>query len=226
MIPYDKHREAGFLKSLRQSINQLKAGQRSLRIANGANYHVKRTAIGTVLDIKRGQKGEPAPSKIEIQRFKIENIESRYLDCYKVDEDGDQIEVDTVQVLRPRAMWAIDTDSMVTGYVAGTVTAGDVQSRNYDVTLNVMIGGNQVSKTFKVHEELRPRYTVGNYLLGVKGYFGGYQKPDPQGPASDSIKWIDLNVDARRWQPNLWAVEVCVNNATQYMLVMASDKTT
>ena len=60
MIKFDNLAERGPVRNVRKALNDLREDVRALRIANGKGYTVKRTAIGTILEIKAGG-GEAAP---------------------------------------------------------------------------------------------------------------------------------------------------------------------
>lgn len=227
MIPYDKHREAGFLKSLRQSINQLKAGQRSLRIANGANYHVKRTAIGTVLDLRSTTRA--TDKAFVVKRTQVIEVKSTYLVCQDLLPDNQGFTGGRFSVLRP-------FETLISGdtwFPSGTTNNQTTSTDSTGADRTRQLTWDKTPNSFSADQKIYPEYVgqelpgLGSLLYVTKniGNLGGRTigEGHPVDADGNHIDWIDLNVDARHWAWDIWReAEVCVNNETKKIYVMAS----
>jgi hypothetical protein len=223
MIKFDHLKERGPVRNVRKMVNDLRDEVRALRIANGKNYSVRRTAIGTMLEIKTGT-ATVAPSDLEIRRFQVIDVKPTYLQCYETSSDGTAFTSTTAytKVLRPYSTLLNDTSANWTGY---TVTTTDT-TRNLTRTLT----GEDTFRglRFTWEQRIYPEYVYsstiaeGDWILAARN-IKGFSALDDSAPAQQII-WLDLNVDARHWAVTTpQQVAVCVDGVTKYMRFLASS---
>lgn len=202
--------EVGPARKLRAEINRLWEETKALRISSGVGYNVKRTRLGTVLDIESAA----VSTSVYVQRFKVTAIEEKYLTCRKVDKDDAETSTTDYKVMRPYCTWHDNEDSMITGADTGSLEdMTDSQSRTYDADVDV----SGTAKTFSVTQDIFPKYEAGSFIYGTNNVKGGTEEIDDL-----ELKWIDLNVDARHWRLTEQATEVCVDNVVKYALFQRS----
>ena len=223
MIKFDNFAERGPVRNVRKALNDLREDVRALRIANGKGYTVKRTAIGTVLNITATGEAAP-PNDLQIRRFQVVNVKPTYLECWETTADGLGFSstASYTKVLRPYATLLNDTSA---GWDQWTVSTTDT-TMNVTRTLTRVDAGRGL--TFTWDQRIYPEYKYstaigdGDWIFAakpIKGFSANDGQPTPQ-----QIDWIDLNVDARSWQfSELQQVAVCVDGVTKYMFFMASD---
>lgn len=213
MLSISKLKEAGIARDIRKKINECIDAITALRIADGPGYRVKRTARGTVLGIDRDTDVETVAGG-DVQRFKITSIASTWLVCRKVDSAGAETSSTDYKVMRPEFLRT--NKGMLSGNTS-TPSLTSAQSRTYDITRNNPTGVGTTNYT--ITEILWPNYTAGNFIFGINPIIGGTVDDG----AGGQVDWIDLNIDARRWQLELQPTEVCVSGATRKSVIARSD---
>jgi hypothetical protein len=213
MITPSKLNERGPARSIRKKINELIDFAKSLRVADSPTVKSKWLATGQVLSALRGASAiEDAGAKI--QRFKVQSVEDEWLICRKVALPGVELSTTDYKVMKPIATWGVG--GLPSGFNPGSVGLETPQVRSYTVTTG------SPSKTFTINEQIFPPYDTGTIVFAIKPIIGG-TLIDAEGT---DIEWLDLNVDARKWEMVLQQVEVCVNGVTHYALAKVSEPTT
>lgn len=181
--------------------------------------HIKGMSIGDSQDIKwhRSPSGITGTVRVlgggggrTIQRFKVMTIEASWIVCRKVDEDGVETGTDEFKVLRPKML---RTDHALLVGFTSTPALTSAQSRSYDITRGT------TPPNFTITEIIHPPYTAGDFIYGANDIRGG-TIDDGTG---EQVKWIDLNIDARRWQLELQRVGTCVNDVAKLALAQISE---
>jgi len=148
-----------------------------------------------------------------VQRFKVASIADNWIVCRKVDSTGTESSTTDYKVMRPimlRSDKALPTGANV-GSLANTT--------NQDRTFTITTTGTPI-KTVTVAQSVSPKYVAGDFIYGANEIEGG-TVDDGSG---SQVEWIDLNIDARRWEMDLKLVAVCISGSTtQYALAKISN---
>jgi hypothetical protein len=84
----------------------------------------------------------------------------------------------------------------------GTELVGDGWSEDYqEITYQFSNSG-----TYEVKEVIRPKYTVGDWIIAANTVYESLLDED-----NKAMQWTDLNVDGRSWQVDLRSFAVCVD---------------
>lgn len=202
----DENRTA---RTIRKTVNRIIDELNAVTVRAGLGYKVKRTALGTVLEIARGAASEAG----NIQRFKIMSIADNWLVCRKVDEDDAETSSTDYKVMRP--IMLRKDKALPSGASAGSLAYPADQERTFTITTTVA-----PIRTVTVKQVMTPKYVANDFIYGADGILGG-TVDDGTG---EHVEWIDLNIDARKWDMALKLVAVCVTgNVTQYALAQITD---
>ena len=218
MIKFDNFAERGPLRRIRSALNDLREEVARLRIASGLGYTVKRTACGTILNIK-GTKQTTAPTDIRIAWGLITAVSDKnYLTC-EIDAISETVWkpyscMGDYEPLYPSYI-ALRQQNFVLGSSSLPVLDAANSVREYSVSTTDDAGAAVVNH---VTESLRPSYAVGNAILCISnvGDFTG-------GPVN---AWYDLNIDARHWTIKAISTQVCVDGVTEYSAVQRAKTNT
>ena len=149
----------------------------------------------------------------EVQRFKIKSISDNWLVCRKVDEDDVETSSTDFKVMRP--IMLRKDKALPSGASAGSLAYPADQERTFTITTTVA-----PIKTVTVRQVMTPKYVANEFIYGADGILGGTVDDG----AGAQVEWIDLNIDARKWDMALKLVAVCVTgNVTQYALAQITD---
>lgn len=227
MTKFDHFAERGPLKNLRKAYNDLREEVKAQRIANGVGYKVKRTSLGTILQVEPGKAGTVEPSDLEIKRFQVIDVRATYLECYETKTDGSGFisETTRTQVLRPYATRITDGAAAVAGWSAGALSTDTNPIRH--LQRNLTRTDTTLGLSFTMTQKIYPAYLYsetigeGSWIFAAKN-IKGYSANDGASPPN-SIIWVDINVDGRAWTfTETQQVAVCVNGVTKYMWVVGS----
>lgn len=224
----------GPAREIRKAINSLADMLQAQRIRQGRGYKIKETSTGIILNIDGGDPVESG-SDVEIKRFQItgfppnpsatlSEITSHYLICKEVDVTGSGfVSEKEYNVLIPYSLQTKSDEQAISGTTEESLEASVLINSRELVSQRDVSG---TTKNFTYSQDLVPNYVQGTgfgienatwlYALNIGQVLG-------QTYGGSDIEWIDLNVDARRWRMADRIVEVCVNNETKNIIIMASE---
>lgn len=158
--------------------------------------------------------GKSGGSGSTVKAFSVFEITADSLKCYALDSSGNEITGTTYWVGKP--------------YHLGEGRLVSDGTNNLD-RLEDVAGESERQKRLAIYdfdgteleseEAVIPAYSVGSVIVAARAPIGLNHKEDTSGSTAESIEWIDLNRDARRWRMKHVHAAVCVENVTKNQVI-------
>lgn len=212
--------ESGPFKKYAVAINRLNDAMDALRIQPGLGYSVRRSAHGQVLNIATQKMEAQEVGGLQIKRFRVTEVRARYLICEDDettapgDPNNPKVNVAKPWYLRMYPGFPVREYPELGELTASTYLFQGVPDYNYRKLYIGAISSNNkrfIQRVFPVYET---NVLNGNTkILAIESYAA------EQTESLLDVNWMDLNVDARRWEVPMKMSSACreqYNTSTGY----------
>lgn len=196
MIKSQRYPETGLFKDVYRAINRLIDDLNYLKLNPGINTQIHRSPWGSY--VKGNSGGTTTTTSTDVDWFSVRTVEDDYLDCFRMDANGVLIEDEKVKVAKPTNLRKSVWNGNSFGVELYSGISGTSQSRGVFWT-DIGLGGTQT---------LMEPYILGSIIYAIRldtktGLIVGMS------PDLEQVKYLDLNIDARRFVTTARSVQVC-----------------
>lgn len=201
------------MNSLEIWMASVDARLKALQITDSPGVKIEHSSQGVTLHF-RDRRGGGSSGGTSIAKFRIEVLHDSALKCRKYDGSGN-LEVAYTWVAKPYALQAVGAGFGESGWEFESIAENNQQRR-------IRYTGS--SPSIEAIETVTPPYRVGDHIYAGE-VATGYNISVVDNGETQTVTpgWIDMNVDARRWELDRKIALVCSAGANRRVIVRAGQ---